>query len=589
MNYQNDSEFYPSNMSQKAFGHSNSCHSCKPKPPVCKPAKINGNCSASMRDVLLTIWKTVNKMNLPGFGVHVEVTTTSGTMYEIPFTTGTQYPVQISETTITCDKVTISICDISKIKVLSGTIQDPSFLIMLQNALNKLTQVCTSAGCGCGCNCDCDCNYQSTCNPSFTTNQQCAQGIQDHIAKNQNKVEAIGYQGGNETIEAVSTITDVKTDFALTSVVANAPTVPVVGNVTLETTPIKVVTSITPLNTEVLTSENSTTESVVTSLTPVPATVSAPITTTPVDVITNIESTSAPNGIYTVINPQPESVVGSVTSTPVDVIGGFANSRTINGIISGVDTISRVATVPVEIPNVINSKIGALRITIPASSLIDAINNPTSEIVANVKVDGEDVLITGYSTIYVLAANTNLLGGLTSTPTVDTMTELSDPQPKQVIETVTIEPKEVVGTIDIETVPGEIITSYGEGSVNGVNTPTTIDVLQDVRGNTKDITVIGEDSSIAVNTLFRANTEDVAGKISLTVNPTSAVASVVLEPESEEFVTSFDRSTINVLAPNVEAIDGSITTVGDGIVAVHNKNGDLSIYSSCDINSVELE
>lgn len=561
------------------------CKPIKPAPPVCYPDKIDCSCAGGMKDVLKAILAAIYNTNIPGFSVNVEITTTTGFIYTLPFTSGTATSTIITDTTITNGNTTISICDIAKIQILSGSLLNPAFNAALQVALRNITQTCVMPGCFDGNNSHEKYNHGNKCDKCID-GKDCAQGMQDYINNNITNIESIGYVGGMQTIESISAVTDINYTDVIGSVTLSLTTSPVLNSATLNTTPSSVVGTITPANTNVVSGVTLNNLDVVTDVTDVTATVSAPITATATPVVSNVTTNPAPNGVVTAVATTTANVVDAITTTTLNAVTSFGAPTTYAGALTGLDTISNITPVAASIPSLTSTNNGVLQVTIPIGA-IDG-TNPTAPVVLNVEVGGADITFGGNTTSYVLPNPSRVLGGNTATPAVTNITTLGTPAFSPIIETVTDTTTTVVETITPTFTQGSLVNVVTTGSVNSVATPTTIDVVQTVTPVTANVNAVGTVTTTPASSLFTTTAQTVVGAATLATTSTNAVTAATLATTDETVVQSINTSTISVLAPDIENIDGTITNAGDGIVSVNNTNGDISVYSTCDINSVVL-
>ena len=150
-------------MNTKEFEASENCYcnECCEK-EQCSSRKRELNCAYSVRNVLRAILYAVNHIQIEGFEVTVEVTTKNGMIYPVKFAYGDKGQVKITKTLLISDSSNISICDITKVRILSGNFIEPKFEKLFFMALNRLMR-CTGNYCG----------HNSCCESSNGTEYMC--------------------------------------------------------------------------------------------------------------------------------------------------------------------------------------------------------------------------------------------------------------------------------------------------------------------------------------------------------------------------------------------------------------------------------
>lgn len=118
---------------------------CYPRPviPSEKPNKSTTGCHGydGMKNVLEAILTTVYNMNKPEFKVSLEITSTTGVLYTVPVTCTPPRTIKLTESSLITDQINISICDIAKLHIISGTVEANKFNAMIQDAIkgNSIT------------------------------------------------------------------------------------------------------------------------------------------------------------------------------------------------------------------------------------------------------------------------------------------------------------------------------------------------------------------------------------------------------------------------------------------------------------------
>ncbi len=572
-------------------------------------------CREGMKEVLEAIIHAVNRMNVPGFAVTLEITMKNGILYTVNIASGVQEPARIRGTLLMTDDLAISICDIAKIHILSAQ-SDPSFTTMLERALRR---ICYGGNGPCP-PCPPPCPpCPSPCRPyeqagelqycgdqpipwgapqqeesrcetggdrEDTCEEECAKDLERFIQRNLDDVQNISFNGSMSTIQSISAINEITYTDAIET--ANLTTVPasVVQGVTLSQTPASVVGAVAPTNTTVVTNVSTTPQSLVTGITTQTASVAGAITTAPLPVVNAVNTTLAPDGVVTGITETTQAVIGSLTTTPATAVTGFGAPTVYGGVITGVDVISSIAPQAVTVPVLTSVGTGLLQITIAANSLGAGI--PPADVTLNVQAGGSNVTFGGNITANTLPTTANVLGGLTATPAIETISVPGAPVTAAVIGSVTPTPATVIGSITPSTLAGSLVSGVETATINNVTVGPATEVVSSVAATTGTVNVPGPVSTVPASSLFTTTPASVVGTAVLNTTPTSVVGSATLNTTSETVVESVNAAAINVLAPTVEAVDGSVAQACEGIMAVDNTNGDMTVYSICEINAVNI-
>ncbi|WP_250278728.1 hypothetical protein [[Clostridium] colinum] len=542
---------------------------------VCAPDKIDNSCSLnSIRKTLLEIINAVKNENLLGFNIDVEITTNDGITNTINFSKLTINSIELTKTTLIAQGIAISLCDIAKITILTSTTTSSAFNSSLLNSIKNITTTCSVPDKYSYNNCD-------SCNSN--TDIQCAQGIQNYINQNIGAIDAISYNGNSTQSQTVELITGITTGNALQSSTLNTTNVDVLNSATLENTNIPVVNSITLNDVDVVSQVETENNTLLTGLTPNTVEVSAPITATPVTVVSNIDTNDDTNVVTNVTNTT-KNVINQVSSTTGTVVTGFTGGSSITGVISNVDILRNIIPTSLSIPAISSTGTGTLTVTIPAKS-IDG-NNPTNDIVLNVTAGNQNISFNGNTTKYVLNDNTNLLGGSTENATTTTVNQIGTPTTDTFIKTVSSTNIPVIDTVTSSTVPTKLINSITTTPINNIATPTTANVIETLTTTTKDVQTITNITSVKPTDLLSSTTENVLNSSTLTTTTDNAINTVTLQNTPTTVITNITTSPQNIPIPIKENIDGKVFTAGDGIMGVNNTNGDITVYSICDINTV---
>ncbi|MCR8743979.1 hypothetical protein [Romboutsia lituseburensis] len=111
------SEFYGNNCDNNQCNHENKCKH-----------NNNDSCINGIRATLKAIIDCVHHSNIPGFGINIEITLNTGLVYRIEIHSGVFEQAKICDTVVNFGDLTISICDISKIKVLTSETSNREFI-----------------------------------------------------------------------------------------------------------------------------------------------------------------------------------------------------------------------------------------------------------------------------------------------------------------------------------------------------------------------------------------------------------------------------------------------------------------------------
>lgn len=565
------------NYSNRNFCNSNCGCDCNYN-PVCSPDKIDNSCSLnSIRKTIIEIINAVKNEQLLGFNVDVEITTSDGTTNTINFSKLTVNSIQLTKTTLIIPGLAISLCDIVKIIVLTSSTTGSSFNSNLLNGIKNITTTCveqnshyydTNDGC-------------NSCNSSADV--RCAQGMQNYINQNINTIDTISYNGNFVDSQNVELVKDISTTNVLKSSTINTTNTSVLNNADLETTSISVVNEITLSDTDVVSEVVTETNEVVTDVTSTNIDVSAPITVKPTTVVSEINLTDDAI-VVTKVDSTTKNVVNQVSSTTGTVVTGFTDESTITGVISNIDEIRNITPASLNIPAISSTGTGELKVTIKEKS-IDG-TNPVSDIVLNVTVGGQNISFNGNTAKFVLNDSSNILGGNKNTPNISTVNQIGTPTTDTFTKTVSSTNTAVLDTITPTNVTTKLINEVNSIEINNVDTPTTENVLQTINVENKNIESITNVNSIKPSNLISNTTENVLNSATLSTTSTNALNSATLQNVTIPVVNDITTSVETIFIPIKENIEGSVFAAGDGIMGVNNTNGDITVYSICDINTV---
>ena len=528
-------------------------------------------------NTIIEIINAVKNEQLFGFNVDVEIATSDGITNIINFSKLTINSIHLTKTTLITPNLAISLCDIVKITVLTSNTTGSSFNSELLNGIKNIATTCIDQDShyydmNAGCN---------SCNSSADV--RCAQGMQNYINQNINTIDTISYNGNSADSQQVELIKNISTADVLSSSTLNTTNKSVLSDATLETNTTPVVNEITLSDTDVVSQVVTETNEVVTSVTPTNIDVSAPITVTPTNVVSEIDLTDD-SIVVTKVDSTTKNVINQVSSTTGTVVTGFTGGNTITGVISNVDNIENITPTSLEIPAISSTGTGELKVTIKAQS-IDG-TNPVSDIELNVTVNNQNISFNGNTTKFVLDDNTNILGGNTNTPNVSDINQIGTPTTDTFTKTISTTNIPVIDTITPTNVTTKLVNNATNIEINNVDTPTTQSVLQTVDVQTKNIESITNVTSVKPTDLISNTTEDVLSSATLSTNNINVLDSANLENVTIPVINDITTSVETIVIPTKENIEGRVFAAGDGIMGVNNTNGDITVYSICDINTV---
>ncbi|MGL5749547.1 MAG: hypothetical protein ACRCXT_03385 [Paraclostridium sp.] len=597
----------------------------------CKTNAVS--CTYGIRESLKVVVECVNKTgNIPGFGVNILITLKSGETQDILVSPSTLTSIVILEDTVVYGKVTISLCEVSKIKILTSTVTNQEFI----NCLVRNLQNISMKTCGCnnacdyyaltiddgygmmrGYNANCNC-YCTTCKAKTQEQCSCTEAMKNQLCVNKDNIESIGFNGNTESINAIEKIDK---ENVLKDILLNKESV--VENVTIDTNS---VSSLDLINTrEVSVVENIilSQTSIVTDINILPDTVVKDVVYKPIDIVTDIdvENKNIVSGIQTStaliqgiagVNPVQfistiggevtEVVTGINTDTNVFVTG-YENPVMINVLDSS--EAEEISTIPISIPlfTLPVGTTGPLQVVIPAAS-IDGVN-PVAPVTLPVQVGGVNVVISDVETFELLDSQAVLASypfGLNQT---EAIYDLGTPESEEAIIAVGADTTFIshittgtTGTINSisPAQPTTVFTDFRtiQDSVSGVTfiTKEPIDqitstiyttVVRGINYSSDDISNIINESDVIINDVDSINPVDLLTEATANMDKIDVVESV--EREISSVVKNIDTVEVKIPSTNQSPIEGKVLYVGCGIVVISENTGNISIYSLCEINS----
>lgn len=542
---------------------------------VCAPDKIDSSCSLnSIRKTLIEIINAVKNEQLLGFNIDVEIVTNDGISNVINFSKLTVNSIYLTKTTLIAPGVAISLCDIAKMTVLTSTTTGSTFNSDLLNGIKNIATTCNDPD---------NKNYYGSCGSCGNADVQCAQGIQNYINQNINAIDTISYNGNSAQVETVNIITDITKEDVLKTSTLSTTEKQVSTNATIQTTTTPVVNAVNLKDTNIVSDIQTTPTTVLTDVTETTKDVSAPITVNPIDVVSQVETTDNATIVTNVTN-QTKNVVNQVSSTTGQVVTGIGAGTPVTGVISNIDTAQNITPTAINIPELTSTGTGVLQVTIAQQS-IDG-TNPTSDIVLNVKVGNQDITFNGNTQKYVLDNDTKVIGGSTQEPRIVTVNQPGSPTTDNFIKTISSTTIPVIDTITPVTTTTKLVNNITTTEINNVQTPTTATVIESIQKTTDNIENITNTTTIKPTDLVSTTTENVLSGATISSQTENVLATAQLTNTTTSVISDIATSTQDVYLPFKENINGRIFAAGDGIMGVSNTNGDITVYSICDINSV---
>lgn len=603
--------------------------SCDNQFPICTPENVDNSCSLkSIRQTILAIIDAIKNTNVLGLNVDVEITTKNGYINTVNFSKLNIESIILTESTLIVNNLAISLCDIVKINVLSNNILSTNFPSTLLNAIKNITTNCFYL------NSDKP-NNKCSSNCNSAKDVKCAQGMQNYINENIASIQNIGYNGGVSAFKDISQISDITTidvvdnatintnltavldtvnintniSSVLTDINSSTQTVDVLNSATLNSKNTSVIGSITASAEEVVSDVNLQNVSLLSDITPNQVNVSAPINVDEVSVVSSVSITEDTPVVSSVQTTQ-DQVITEVSTSTGSVVTSVPEGEDIEGVISGVTVVKSITPDKINVPTLTSTGTGVLQVTIAARS-IDG-TNPVSPIVLNVKVGNQDITFGGNTSKDVLPDDTKLIGYTSGTPTSTTVKQTGVPTTDTFIKTVETENAQFVKSVTPSNITGKFVTQVQNTDINNVQTPTTESVIQTIDKTPQTVNVVTTVDKVEANTLFSTTNQEVVSDVDLSTTTESVINNLNLSTTTGNVVSSanlvtttenvvnnvnislnktpvindLEETTTTVYAPIQENIDGRVFAAGDGIMAVNNTNGDISVYSICDINTI---
>ena len=598
--------------------------------PVNMPDNVDFSCSVnSIRQAFLEIINAVKTTDGLDFNVDIEITTKNGISKTVNFSKLMINNIILTETTLIANDIAFSLCDVVKVNIISSPFLGTAFPAMILNALKDITTTPYYQ----------DKEYYSNCSfcndNKSSTDIKCAQEMQDYINKNSGSIQTVGYTGSFPKVQDITAVENISTtdvvenasiSLVITPVInsvsldnqtvpvvdsatVSSKTVPVIDSANLDTQTSSVIKTISIPETDLVSDVNLNNISLVSQVTPTTIEVSAPLNTVPTSVVSEVSLTTE-NDIVTNIQTTPQQVITEVTPTNGLVVTSVPDAANIEGVISGVTTPSAVTPETYNIPSLTSTGTGLLTVTIAAKS-IDG-TNPQRDITLNVKSGNQDINFGGNTEKYVLGNQTNLIGYTAGTPAASTVKQTGTPTTASFVQSISTQNEQVIKTVTPQNTTGKLVDTVSKVNINNVNNPEIKTVVESINSTSQNVnTVLAVDKS-ALNDLLKTTTEDVVSSATLNTTTENVVSSTTLNLTTENVVSSssltttnqnvvesastildktnvingLQETTVTVVSPVEEQINGRIFTAGDGIMAVNNTNGDISLYSICDINTV---
>lgn len=462
-----------------------------------------------------------------------------------------------------------------------------------------------------------------------------------------NTVTAITSLGTPSTASAITNLGPLPTTLALNSITVETTPITQLGAPSLSS----VVTNIEPLTTTVVTKDITSTPTTVvqtlgtpntipaiTNITPTTETVIGGITAVSTTVTSSVSipvftpNTLIPGDLVVVIPPGAIFSQGAA-SLPATTItlgvkvnnttisfGGFVNAQVLSGpaTLLNVAGTSNLTTVVKDLgtpktqevlsyssPQSITVVETVVPTTIDAATGLGTINTatitayPTSTeivVVKDVKSTPVDVA-TGLGTIttetVVTAYPTPETQDILSADTVSSVDSnlVNSKTPTTITSVLSAPTIEVLKTVTATSVvisPINSTTPVSTISINNVTGKTQESVVKDVPFDTQNINGVLDVSEIDIEELGTVDYKDAVSNVSIKAYYKDAVSNVKLDTTNTKVVKDIDIKEVNVVAAEVEPINGNIICVGEGIMVVEEACGDISIYSICEINSFTL-
>ncbi|MEG1636346.1 MAG: hypothetical protein RR324_02420 [Cellulosilyticaceae bacterium] len=537
------------------------CEHGRPQPSY-EPKPVNGCCGTTgIYETLIALQQSIKEFNIPGFGVSVILTTVTGQSYTILFSEGIQNPPKVKPGTLTAGDLVISLCDVAKIKIQVSQNTNPRFKQVLSRRLKEVTTQF--------CNWD-DYGYEEVCREEGCT--ECVREMQNAISRSRNPVDALSYNGSQEQISAVNSITHIDYEYVVGDVGITTQSNTFLTGATLNENVIPVVNEVDTNVVTAINAVNVVTNTVVTGVAPTTAVVSGPVSVAPTAVVGSVGVVTPGTGIVTAVAATPINVVGSVATVAGTAVGS-------------------IATVPVALVSAVNSTpVGVLGdITPTSNNVVGSLTTVPVTAIGNVATT--PVTLVGSVT----TTNVGVVGSLVTLPT-------------SVIQSVTTTPVNVVGSV--ATTPTAVITAINPtiapGALTGINgfavnavPVATVTLVNATQVGDLYVTIGGVQYPVHVGSIANPSTVSIGPSISVAqlgapanflqiTGPTAPIAlnTVVTgfnAPTTANVVGSVSTVTATPIASIVPIpvnVVGTIVTVPTGVV------GSVATVAGTAVNSV---
>jgi len=526
----------------------------------------DGNCCADgVMAVLSLAMRALGRNDT----IDVEITVSGG--YTQVVTLGRGTSTLISSDILRTPQGAISLCEITRLRLLSSSVTDPEYMLRLQDELERFIGRAMRRKPGHDSfECDCD---------------SCVEAMQNYIMRNSDNIEALIFEGSGT--ETASVVTGTVPAQVLSSAALETENSDFVSSVELNTDTAAAVTAVTAEDTTVVTEVELLPASLVSAVNTATAEVSAPVTVTEVEAVTAVDITDAAE-FASDVTVTTTAVIGTVATETAEVISSFAEPETVTGVISGIETADTISTTAVNIPVISSGGTGALQVVIPAGAF--GTNIPPADVTLNVTVDGIGISYGGIDTVYALPDDTTLLSGITGAPVISDITTPGAAETVEVVTAVETTETTVAAAVEFTPVSGSLVTDVTTEVVGSSSSPETVEVISSVTPEFTDINGVGDISSIPASDLYSVDTTAFLSGAELDVTSLPAVSDASLTTESVTVTGSITTTPVNVSSPDfVEPIEGEIIGANRGIIAVDNTGGDISVYSSCAVSGAQLE
>ncbi|MEF9991461.1 MAG: hypothetical protein RSD22_06570, partial [Romboutsia sp.] len=385
-------------------------------------------CISGIRDTFQAIKECVHdSANIPGFGVSIIVTLTNGLAYDINVNVGTLQDLLIYEKVVIAGDLTISLCDVVKIKVLptpnskftdclksklckshhhSCKCDNDYFAISMDDDDDSLcpprrrqqpenrydiqgkygptckNNSCNSNSCGSKpqpCNpCNqpkpCNCKPCNECGATCKNDCSCTKDMERIIDHKQDDIIGVGMEGGARSVGTVNSMDDVYYKNVLNGVNILTNTIPLLSSLGLLYTTISAANSVSGIPTTVVNSINLQPLNVMTGLNPTILPVLKSITTTPVTVVNGVNLLS-PITAVTGLNAPTIPVSGPVVTSTQGVVTTI--SLLPSSVVTGITTTPISALINLGTPSTSSAISG---ITPTTLSVVQSVAAPTTNV-----------------------------------------------------------------------------------------------------------------------------------------------------------------------------------------------------------------